>query len=119
MLIPPRVTVLSPISNVTAISLFTVSVVMIALEASVPASGLLVSFLLMHSTPFTSFSTGSCIPITPVDATATESKGTKSELSTAFAVASHASKPSLPVHAFAIPELTTTACIGFPEYTIF
>ena len=94
LLIPPRVTVLPPISKVTAISLFTVSVVMIALDAAVPASVVCASVLLIFATPFTSFSTGSCIPITPVDATATLSAGTFRSFSTALAVASHASQPS-------------------------
>ena len=71
LLIPPSVTVLPSISNVTAISLLMVSVVIIALEAAVPASMLLDKVLLISVTPFTSFSTGSCIPMTPVDATAT------------------------------------------------
>ena len=110
---------MSPTINVYAISLLTVSVVMIALEALVPASRLSSRVALMLFTPPTSFSTGSCIPITPVDATATESYGTPSSFSTALAVASQASQPSLPVHALAIPELTTTACIGLPEDTIF
>ena len=94
LLIPPRVTVLPSISNVTAISLLIVSVVMIALDAAVPASMLSDKVLLISVTPLTSFSTGSCIPITPVDATATDSKSMPSSDSTALAVLSHASQPS-------------------------
>ena len=71
LLIPPSVTVLPSISKDTATSLLTVSVVIIALEASVPALMLPSKVLLIASTPATSLSTGSCIPITPVEATAT------------------------------------------------
>ena len=115
LLIPPSVTVFPPISNVTAISLFMVSVVIIALDAAVEASSERSSVFAIAATPFSSFSTGSCIPITPVEATATVSAGIPRAFSTAPAVALHASHPSCPVHALAIPEFITTACIFLPE----
>ena len=86
--IPPRVTVLPPISICTAASLFFVSVVMIALDALVPASRSpcfpSVSFLI----PLTILSMGSCMPMTPVDATSTAFSEMESASAAAFAVCS-------------------------------
>ena len=73
--IPPTVTVFPPISISTAASFFSVSVVMMAFAASRPASRLPSSFGAMAFTPFAIRSIGSCIPMTPVDATSTLSSG--------------------------------------------
>ena len=119
LLIPPSVTVFPPSSKETAYSLLTVSVVIIAILALVPFSREESSFPHILFTPFTSLSTGSCIPITPVEPTAIESTGTPKLSLIAFAVASHASKPSLPVQAFAIPVFITIPCMGLSDFTSF
>ena len=85
--IPPTVTVFPPISICTATSFFTVSVVIIALAASVPASKEPSSFGAIAFTPFTILSIGICIPITPVDATSTLAAGIPSISDAASAVA--------------------------------
>ena len=68
---PPMVTVVPPSSNRTATSLFFVSVVIMALDAPVPLSRLPSSKGAMALTPAVILSMGSCMPMTPVDATRT------------------------------------------------
>ena len=69
--IPATVTCLPPNSNVHATSLLLVSVVIIASAASLASSLLLPSTLERAVTPDLILSIGSCLPITPVDATRT------------------------------------------------
>ena len=106
---PPTVTVFPSISNCTAASLDTVSVVIIASAAIRPAS--LPSDLVRASSsiPAVIFSTGICIPITPVEATSTASAGISSVSAAHSAVFLQQSYPAAPVHALAIPALMTTA----------
>ena len=59
------------------------------------------------------------MPITPVDATSTASAGIPSSLPAHSASFLQMSMPCLPVHALAIPELTTTACAVSLVSTIF
>ena len=68
---PPTVTVFPPISNCTATSFGFVSVVIMALAASAASSRLLPRHGAIAAIPSLSFSIGSCIPITPVEATST------------------------------------------------
>ena len=83
---PPIVTVFPPSSMVTATSLFFVSVVMIALEASVPLPVSPFNSGTMASIPLQIRSIGSCMPITPVDATNTSSAAMPNTFSTFSAV---------------------------------
>jgi hypothetical protein len=55
-------------------------------------------------------STGSCTPITPVERTSTCAGSSPSAAAASACVARAAASPCSPVAAFAIPELTTTAC---------
>ena len=104
--------VFPPISKVTAASFFFVSVVMIAFAASVPFSLLLFFASASILIPDFTRSIGSCIPITPVEPTSTLSASTPRTQAASFAVSSQYFIPSSPVHAFAMPEFTITAC-GF------
>ena len=70
----------------TATCLFFVSVVIMALEASVPFSRLSPNNGAMAFTPAAILSIGSCIPITPVEATKTPSSATPKVSAAAFAV---------------------------------
>ena len=104
--IPPRWHVFPSISNSTAHSFLTVSVVIIALAASVLPSG---------ESPFTSlsmlFSNGSIcigIPITPVEATITSSGWIPSTSASRILVFSAISSP-LGLHVLAFLELAITA----------
>ena len=106
---PPRVTVFPLISNVTAISLGTVSVVMMALAASMPACRPSAFVSASFRMPAFNLSRGSCMPMTPVDATSTESPGIPSSSPAQSASARQQSIPCFPVQALAMPELTTTA----------
>ena len=85
---PPTVTVFPPISTCTAAYLGFVSVVMMAFAASSPASSVSAFAFARSATPSRIWSMGSCIPMTPVDATSTEDTGTRRSLSTACAVCS-------------------------------
>ena len=106
---PPTVTVFPESSTVTAACLEWVSVVMMASAASRPASSVSESAPASAFTPSVIRSMGSCIPITPVDATRTESSGIPSASAAACAVCLQYCLPCSPVHALAIPELATTA----------
>ncbi len=117
--IPPIVTVLPPAVNTAAASFSCVSVVIIARAAAFPASFVSESPSAKTSTPLQIFSIGSCMPITPVDATKTASSGIFKTSAVFFAVRLQYASPSSPVHAFAIPELTTTACANSLFDTIF
>ena len=64
-------------------------------------------------------SMGSCMPITPVEATSTLSSGTSRAAAQAPAVWPQYSMPSFPVQALAMPALTTTALAAAPPYTWF
>ena len=96
---PPMVTVFPLISNVTAISFGTVSVVMMALAASDPASRVsdftAASFLM----PSVSLSRGSCMPMTPVEATSTESAEIPRASAAHLLSAAQQSVPCFPVQA--------------------
>ena len=106
---PPMVTVFPESSMVTATCLEWVSVVMMASAASRPASTVSESVPASAFTPAVILSMGSCIPITPVEATSTEVSGIPSASAAAKAVCLQYSLPCSPVQAFAIPEFTTTA----------
>ena len=106
---PPRVTLLPPSSNSTAICLGTVSVVMMAFAASAPASGPSAFVSVSFRMPSFNLSRGSCMPMTPVEATSTASPGIPSSSPAHSASARQQSIPCFPVQAFAMPELTTTA----------
>ena len=108
--IPPMVTFLPSISVSTAISFFTVSVVIMDSAASVPAASDSERRGTIFFTPASRMSMGSCFPITPVDATSTESSGIPRISAAACAVFLQYPYPSSPVHALAIPLLQTTAC---------
>ena len=84
--IPPIVTVLPPISICAPTYFGFVSVVMMALAASRPSFSLPSFAAANFSTPAAIRSMGSCMPMTPVDATSTESSGTSSALAAASAV---------------------------------
>ena len=73
--IPPMVTVFPPSAISTATSFFLVSVVIIAFAALVPASFVLDKTGAIVSMPAVILSMGSCIPMTPVEATKTLSSG--------------------------------------------
>ena len=124
LLMPPRCTVTVPLpsaagrSNATANSLFTVSVVMMALLAAVPASCVEESISFIMETPEVIRSSGMFGPITPVDPSSTEEAGIPKVLPVYVAVASHRSIPALPVAALAMPAFTTTACTVHPDSTI-
>ena len=83
---PPMVTVWPPSSTCTATSFFFVSVVMMAFAAWVPLSRLPSSSGAIAWIPAFNRSMGSCIPITPVDATRTALSGTCSAWLAASAV---------------------------------
>ena len=106
---PPKVTVFPLISKVTAISFSTVSVVMMALAASVPPSRVWDFAAASFRMPSVILSTGICLPMTPVEATRTDSAGMPSSSAAHLHSASQQSSPSFPVQALAMPELATTA----------
>ena len=111
---PPMVTVFSPTLMIAASSFSQVSVVMMALAASVPLSRELFFFSASTRIPAFTFSIGSCIPMTPVEPMVTPSARIFSASAAASAVSLQYPKPSSPVHALAIPEFTITACTGTP-----
>ena len=106
LVVPPTV---QPAGSVTASCLDTVSVVMIAVAAAEPASGVSASSPAALSTPDRTLSRGSCSPISPVEQTATSTAPQPSAAATRSAVACAVWKPSGPVHALAPPEFSTTA----------
>ena len=108
--IPPIVTSVSPAINVTATSFFFVSVVMIAFAASVPLARSAFFPLASSVIPALILSIGICIPITPVEPTRTPFSSIPRTFPASLAVSSQYFIPSSPVHAFAIPEFTITAC---------
>ncbi len=85
-----------------------VSVVRIASAASSPPP--VESAAAAASTPASTRSIGSGAPITPVESTTTCSGCRSSSDAVRSAVAMASDSPCAPVAAFAIPELTTTAC---------
>ena len=85
---PPMVTVFPPSSTWTAISLCTVSVVIMAFAAAVPFSAPAPFASFKSEMPFFSRSMGSCMPMTPVDATSTAFSGTPKTFAASFAVSS-------------------------------
>ena len=92
---------------------------MIAREAAVPASSVPLRAGAIASTPALMRSIGSCLPITPVEASSTASAGIPSCLTAASAVSSQNFIPSAPVQAFAMPALMTTACAQAEFRTMF
>ena len=84
--IPPIVTIVPFMSICTATCLFFVSVVIMALDASVPFSRLSPRRGAIVFTPAAILSIGSCIPITPVEATNTPFSATPKTSAAAFAV---------------------------------
>ncbi len=84
-----------------------VSVVMMACAAAAPPSG--DSASAAAPTPASSEAIGSRTPIRPVEHTATSPAPMSSSEATFSAVAWVSWKPPVPVHAFAPPELSTTA----------
>ena len=105
-------------SKATANSLLTVSVVMIALLAAVPASRVSESVPAMAVTPAEILSSGIFGPITPVEPSSTAEAGIPRTFAVCSAVALHRSRPAFPVAALAMPAFTTTACTGQPDSTI-
>ncbi len=114
---PPMVTVFPPTSIWTATSFSFVSVVMMALADLVPLSRLPSRAGAIIFTPATILSMGSCMPITPVDATRTPSAETPKISAAASAVALQYPYPSSPVHALAIPAFMITAWALSEWYT--
>ena len=124
LLMPPRRTVTLPPSaagrsKATAHSLFTVSVVMMARLAAVPASRLPSSVSFIWSTPAASRSRGNWGPMTPVEPSSTLSAGMPRARPACSAVFWQRAIPASPVPALAMPALTTTARACLPPYTIF
>ena len=96
----------SPSRSATA-TLWTVSVVLIAVAASTPPSG--ASAPAARSTPSSRDGMGSSSPISPVEQTTTSPAETPRTSATFSAVAWVSANPWAPVHALAPPELRTTA----------
>ena len=107
--IAPILTIFPDISNSTATSFETVSVVIIALAASFAAFSLCSKEFESDSIPVQIFSIGSCIPITPVDAKSIEFSSAPSSDAAFFALCLQYSIPSSLVQALAIPEFITIA----------
>ena len=80
--------------------------------AFVPASRLSDRLSRSMVTPAEILSSGVSGPMTPVEPMRTADAGIFSCRPTSSAVFSQSSMPLLPVPAFAMPELTTTACTG-------
>jgi hypothetical protein len=87
----------------------TVSVVMTAVAAASPASGVPARAAAAASTPDSTAGIGSRWPISPVEQTATSTAPIWRAPATRSAVAWVSWKPGGPVHALAPPELSTTA----------
>ena len=83
--------------------------VIMASTAACPASSVSALTAASFSIPSIIFCTGSCQPITPVDATSTASSGISKTWAAFAAVCLQQSYPCLPVQALAIPALTMTA----------
>ena len=101
----------APAMVIVALAVFgTVSVVMIPREAAsaLSASGWSASFAL--AMPALILSTGSGMPITPVEATIVYCSGMAKVSASAFATASASWMPCLPMAALATPLFTTIAC---------
>ena len=98
---PPRV---HPLPS-TPTSLETVSVVIIAVAASLPAAPSFVT----DSIPASTLSMGMGSPIRPVEHTATSVPATPSACAVASAIACASLSPWAPLHAFALPALMTSA----------
>ena len=96
-------------SKSTANSLFTVSVVMMALLASVPALWVSDRVLAIAVTPAVIRSRGRFGPITPVEPSSTWDAGMFKTLAVKSAVCPQISSPVFPVAALAMPAFTTTA----------
>src|SRR5699024_3304594 len=67
------------------------------------------SFFALSSIPFSTLSVGKGSPISPVDATRTSSTGIFNNSAVFSAIATAPRHPASPVHALALPELTTIA----------
>src|SRR5450759_3288304 len=106
---PPTVHRTPSTSNATATSLAKVSVVMMATAASAPPPG--VSAVAAAWMPGRTASIGIGTLVTPVDATITWCGSQPSAVAVACAMAMASSVPCSPVHALALPELTTVARI--------
>ena len=106
--IADSVTVRPPSSSTRLASLRHVSVVMIA-SAAVSGSG--PSAPTSLGTAATSLATGNLTPMMPVDADTIALAGMPSACATAACTAVTASSPRGPVSAFALPLLSTTACM--------
>ena len=109
LIMPPMVQPFSPVPTVRTSSLETVSVVMMAVAASVPARG--VSARARAATSIPSRRTGMSMrsPMTPVEQTRTWPGSVLSSPAARAAVASVSRRPCSPVQALALPELRTTA----------
>ena len=95
-----------------------VSVVMMACDASAPASAVSARVSNALSAPDSTLSSGSNSPMRPVEHTATSSALAPMRLATFSAVALDCSYPGLPVHALAPPEFRITA-FTWPSDTMF
>ena len=108
---PPRRQTFPPSVNSTAISFFTVSVVMMARAAlSLPSR---LNPAVSGSIPAAMGAMSSGWPMTPVEATTTSAAGTPVACSTSAHIASAISMP-LALQVLALPELQITAC-AFPS----
>ena len=125
LLMPPKVTVTVPVpseegsSIETAHSLFTVSVVMMALLASNAASRESESAGTRSRMPFFSLFISITGPITPVEPIRTSSFVIPRTSAAYAAVSSQTAMPSGPQPAFAMPVFTTTARTVPPSCTSF
>src|SRR6266571_352479 len=104
---PPTVTAPWPVSKRTAQCLARVSVVMMARAASTPPAG--DSWAAAARRPATTGSTGSGTPMTPVERTRAVLGGRPAACSAAWAIARAASRPAVPVQAFATRAFIATA----------
>ena len=109
LIMPPMVQLCAPVPTVRVSSLETVSVVMMAVAASVPAWG--VSARARAATSMPSRRTGMSMrsPMTPVEQTRIWPGSAPSRPAVRVAVASVSCMPCAPVQALALPELRTTA----------
>jgi len=113
--IPPTVTVLPSNSKLTAHSLISVSVVMMASAASRPPFSLRASTALPM--PGKTRSIGIGWPITPVEHTSTLSSGIPNRRAVSAVMDLASSIPRGPLQALAFPLFTTTA-LAFPDFTL-
>ena len=114
--VPPTVQVIPAVTKVASATFATVSVVMIARATSSPAPGDIASAAARM--PRVTRSMGMGRPITPVLHTST-SPGSRSSASPAVAHITSASRnPCAPVHALALPALTTIAESDAPRRSV-